>query len=608
MEETRQSLATGKPLDFLAYVSTLLAALDPRAKDPFERARQQDAVTVPALVGSFAEVELPETTALLAALAVLGPDELSRARARRAYAVRPHMVPDWLARLDETLVDRAVESTHVLGDGENVMLNVRLPGYDMTMVVYIDHNLGTVVKDGFPAPADVDGVVGRLREASDDPDLRYGDIPLADARARISEAMEKGGHMFPPLETETWPASRPLAEWLLRLLPEGGTGYARPQWSQAALRKLANRFFGSPFGRRLDNKDNRNLLDQFLWFGTDYGPGDPLRWSPVAVEILMADWIPRKIAADPAFLAKAPALLREFIRYCHDERGIRPSLTQETLAAVNHYEPDYQRAIRSPRPQGPEALLAAMGLLGEPDDVFPVEKFLLDELADEVGGYDVLDSLDDEPLPDEEFAWGSVPEDARDQVQKVLDKCDECADSLLGPEYGTACRRLLARAARGVPGTSLASAKPELAAAAVCWVIGRGNHLFGTRPGELKVKDLTGYFTQLAGFRTPTTDHQPAGPVPRSYRGLAVALGYFDGSPSSTPDWSGGLGGAPTARRTRRSTGSSLASGSCGGLAGGIWACFRGSPRARMAVHYSPISGAVIAAIRGGTRHGGGCA
>jgi hypothetical protein len=89
MEDTRRKLATGEPLDFLAYVSTLLAALDPRAGNPFERSRQQDALTVPALVGSFTEVVLPETTALLAALAELGPDEFSRARARQACAASP---------------------------------------------------------------------------------------------------------------------------------------------------------------------------------------------------------------------------------------------------------------------------------------------------------------------------------------------------------------------------------------------------------------------------------------------------------------------------------------------------------------------------------------
>ena len=81
------------------------------------------------------------------------------------------------------------------------------------------------------------------------------------------------------------------------------------------------------------------------------------------MEILLADWIPRKIVAGPGYLIKAPALLRAFIRFCYAERGIRPALTEQTLAAVGKYEPDYQRVIRSPRPQGPMALLAAMGVL-----------------------------------------------------------------------------------------------------------------------------------------------------------------------------------------------------------------------------------------------------
>lgn len=33
----------------------------------------------------------------------------------------------------------------------------------------------------------------------------------------------------------------------------------------------------------------------------------------------------------------------------------------QTLDAVDEYEPGYQKLIRSPRPQGPAALLAAMG-------------------------------------------------------------------------------------------------------------------------------------------------------------------------------------------------------------------------------------------------------
>lgn len=342
MADVRQRLASDEPLDFLAYVSTLVAAVDPRGKNPFERERAggPEGAALPQLVESFAQVVLPETTALLAAIAQLGTDELTRTRARLALATRPHPLPDWLARLGEASVYRAVESTHVLGDGDSVLLGSRLLGHEVTTVIYIDHNLGTVVKDAFPAPGQIGEVTGRMREAADDPDMTFRDIGLADARARVAEAIEVGAIMFPPFETETWPASRPLTEWLLRLLPEGGTGYVRPAWSGAAKTKLVKRFFASEFGKPLDDADHRDLLDQFLWFGSDYGPGDPLRWSPVAVEILLADWIPRKIVASPEYLSEAPALLRAFIRFCHAERKIRRALTDQTLAAVDEHEPE----------------------------------------------------------------------------------------------------------------------------------------------------------------------------------------------------------------------------------------------------------------------------
>jgi hypothetical protein len=504
LAETRQRLASGDPLDFLTYVSTLLAALDPRAQNPFERGHADEPghATLPEVLESFAGVAFPETTALLAALAELGPDELIRARARHALATRPHALPDWLARLGQVSVYRAVESTHVLGDGDNVLLGVRLPGHELTAVIYIDHNLGTLVKDGFLVPNPIGEVIELMREAADDPDVSTRDITLADARARVAEAVQTGAITFPPFETDTWPASRPLTEWLLRLLPEGGTGHVRPNWTKAAKKKLANRFFGSQFGRPLDDVGHRDLLNEFLWFGTDYGPGDPLRWSPVAVEILLADWIPRKLMASPEYLSHAPALLSAFIRFCHDERGIRPALTHETLAAVDQYEPEYQRVIRSPRPQGPMALLAAMGVLADEEwqeepweeDPVQVEQNFLDALAEEVGGPDALDSLDDIPLPDEAFGWDQIPAEVRERVGQVLAACDRCCDELLGPEYRTAVRRLLARAVPGLSGKLQRTGKPEGIAAAVCWVIGSGNQRIGQGPGELRVKDLMRHF------------------------------------------------------------------------------------------------------------------
>src|SRR5439155_13314555 len=225
-----QRLASGEPLDFLDYVSNLVTAVDSRGQNPFghERSGGPECPTLSELLESFTEIVLPETTALLAVLAELGPDELTRARARRALAARADPLSGWLARLGDASVYRAVVSTHVLGDGENVVLGARLPGHELTACIYIDHNLGTVVKDAFPAPGPVSDVVERLRDAADDPDISHRDLGLADARARVAQAIEVGAITFPPFETETWPASRPLTEWLLRLMLQGGSGSGRP--------------------------------------------------------------------------------------------------------------------------------------------------------------------------------------------------------------------------------------------------------------------------------------------------------------------------------------------------------------------------------------------
>lgn len=77
-----QRLASGEPLDFLDYVSNLLTAVDSRGQNPFghERSGGPECPTLSELLESFTGIVLAETTALLAALAELGPDELTRAR------------------------------------------------------------------------------------------------------------------------------------------------------------------------------------------------------------------------------------------------------------------------------------------------------------------------------------------------------------------------------------------------------------------------------------------------------------------------------------------------------------------------------------------------
>jgi Domain of unknown function (DUF6398) len=538
LTEIARTMSTGQPLDLLADVSGLITALDPRCKNPFDTSVSEGtgAVSLEELAQTFAEVDTPETSALLACLSQMASDDLVRARARRALAKRAHGLPDWLARLGETRVHRAVEMVEVLGDGDDLLLGVRLPaGQEIVLVVYIDHNMGTVVKDAFAVPGTLTEVLRAMRAKSDKRDVTFSDISLADAKARASDAVEVGARMFPPPESESWPACRPLVEWALRLMPDGGTGYEHPEWSEEQTQALADHFFASPFGSPLDDADHRRLLHSILWFGSGYGPGDPMRWSAVSAEIILLDWMPRKLEPDVRLLSKAPGLLRAFIRYCHDARGIRPGLTAQTLTAVDQVEPEYQRVIQAPRLQGPHALLAAVGALDVEDHDLPGgidsyaefaygEGYMLGRLADAVGGEAALNALDDEPLPDEEFSWTGIHFDIRPVVTQVLAACDECCDQMLGTEYRTACRRLLARVAAADPAVFRRKSSPVVSAAAICWLIGKGNDVFSPYGDRVMVKDMMGHFGLRSGSASQraTTFLKAAGMNPEHYGNIQL--------------------------------------------------------------------------------------
>lgn len=354
MREIAAAVDDDDPLMLLGLASAVVAAADERPQDPF--AGPPDDLTLESMVETLLATPRAETSALLLAVAALAGDEVLGRRVRQAVAHRGDPLPGWLADLSRTeALPRAVEATHVLGDGDDVLISVVLPGgRPLTAVVFIDHNLGTAVTDAFVAPAPLDELLEELRQDSaDDPDTATGELAPADARRRIQAAVERGAELDLPLESETWPACRPLVEWMAGLLPTGGTGYRFPEWDDVELAELADRFRAAPEGAAHTDDVARELLEALLWFGAEHTVGDPMRWSPAVVEILLHDWIPTALDADDEQLATVPDLLRALIRFCHRERGIRPALTEQTLAAVDELEPEYQRVIRERPEAGP---------------------------------------------------------------------------------------------------------------------------------------------------------------------------------------------------------------------------------------------------------------
>jgi hypothetical protein len=485
LQGIRQTLRSDHPVELLMAVSSLMSATDPRMKDPFRR-EDEAGVTLGQLVDSFVGVDYAETTAALTVLGQLVPDDLAAARIEQVLKARRQPMPVWLTGLETTEVVRVVEMTHVLGDGDDYFLEVCLPGGEaMTALVYVDHNMGGIVKDAFVIAQEF-SEVEKVIHANAEPGTTVADLDAAVARAELIKAIDWGARTFPQPETDTWPAARPLVEWLVRMLPAGGSARGRREWADEELEAMREEFFASTYAEGVDGEDERSLLETILWYATDYGSGDPLRWSNVRVEILLADWLPRKVVADVPYLAKVPALLRRYVEFSHDKVGFQSELTQEVLDAVDQWEPEYQRLIRSERPHGAAAVAgavldAAHGL--ENTDDRSIGEVLLEELDRDVGDRYTLMNLDTSPLPDEAFEWSGIPEDTHERVRKVLELCDRCAEEFFDVEHRTAFRRFLSRAAVADPQIFRRKAASSRAAAAVCWTVASANRTVGRGDG-----------------------------------------------------------------------------------------------------------------------------
>jgi hypothetical protein len=84
-----------------------------------------------------------------------------------------------------------------------------------------------------------------------------------------------------------------------------------------------------------------------------------LRWSPVVVELFMTDWLPRKVAHDPAFFAAVPDALREWVRFAGRTRGIPMDAIELTVDSVDTWAADLVEAAADPAAWGPAKVLAS---------------------------------------------------------------------------------------------------------------------------------------------------------------------------------------------------------------------------------------------------------
>ncbi len=428
------------PFELMARASVLIEVTTPRPLDrmPGNDVDRPDARTT---FESFVGTGWTEMDALALAVAAMHPDAVLAKRLRSA--VDPFAMarfPRWVGRMGDIEITGTHVQTDILGDGENVIVSWRWPdGAASTAFVYVDHNMGTLVKDAFVIPEEHGAVFDRLVEI--DPDAAPTEaVDPAVARARIEQAIAHGERSYPPFQTDSWPSSRPMIEWVIGHLPAGGEGYDRPEWSEDERAALLDDFVAAPSGHveGLDEEQVRELADPLIWFGCDYGPGDPLRWSPVSVEIVLVDLYPRKVLGlDDDLMVRVPDVLAGFVRFAHERKGIPTHRTDDTLEAVERWRPEFLEAVAVPN-RSREANAATIARIaagleplesfdvfddlddmgdegdqwwGPGDDDGMIEQAIADaesELVEFVGGRAAYESVTDDPLGDVAFEWSGI--------------------------------------------------------------------------------------------------------------------------------------------------------------------------------------------------------
>jgi hypothetical protein len=364
-------------LDAEHWASTMLGMMRDAPLPPDDDA---ESMFVPGFVAALEELGTRKALATLRALAaVSAPDHTVVARtAADRLAATGLPEPAWAAHIGGAQpTGAALMHEEAFDDGVSVMVEFMHPNIEThTIGIYIDHNMGGLVKDVFLA-----GPLDEVRshtgsKAPNQVGLAFSDLDLAEARARAEAAFDMLDHSWDPPVNEDVRPMRALIEARLRLLPEG---FELPDDSAEVTSEeresLLEDFLSSPEGQRWHgDEDGEDVAQLVIDFGAAYNHGGPLRWSPVVVEIFMTSWVARKVTREPGFFERVPDVLRDWVKYAGRRRGVPPAPLGEAIAAVEEYSEEMLATVDDPESWGPAKTFAVAALeagvdLTDPDQL-----------------------------------------------------------------------------------------------------------------------------------------------------------------------------------------------------------------------------------------------
>lgn len=560
----REALRAPEPTQFWVTAAPLVTILE----EPGELGD-----TLPGgvdLLQTMIEVNVAETTALLHMVAAMSRDDQLRERARAALPARRQPVPAHVSGL----VDAQVSLARVFGDsfGDNHMVELTLPGQvRATLMLYVTRVPHLYLKDAYVVPSPLWQVQEHFAQTMAAEGFVLDDALMEPEPAQVRTALEQAlAGIHPdiakePEEEDQWPMLRPFVEFVISRMPVGRTGYdehglligqdpgsrlggggptpstplATPggafedapdfPWTAEDGSDLAQSFLESPQAADLAQHElTASVARSLMLIAAEYTE-DPLGWDLDAVRWALEEALPDEPFLPRAAIDLVPTVLPALVAWSHEVSGVDQDTSQTILAAMPPLLGALPERWEAPSARARRTDGALDLALANHDPVLLHSA----SLAIHIGGFEELDELDSAPLPTEPLQIAAIPPDLQDTAQEIdahlvagLDQLFEAmlgvGGRVLGPEFLTACRRFLVRVAVHDPAVLRRRASSRTTAAAIAWILGRGNQLVGHSPAPVRTGDLMSAFDQKATPGQRADSLTRAAGLPQGLQGVVL--------------------------------------------------------------------------------------
>ena len=383
----REALELTSPLDAELWASHLLGVFwDQRYTLPLEEAASPDYSLIlgEPLIEGVAKLGREGARTALSIISDVDDGELGMRAgelAEQLHADSGDAAPSWLAEVGEAeIIGAAVMREDVFDDASTVFVEARhTSGETHAVGVLIDNNLGEMAKDILLADS-IDRVAEVMRKhPRGDGELTLERIAPGVAAGRIAAAIELTEMTLDPPVSDDYARLRALA-----MLRAGEVSHfvpvpERDEMPHDERDRLRDEFLSSPEGKDFaSDGDEAWAVSLAIDFCADYVDGRPLRWSPVVVELFMANWIPTKVLADQGLFERLPSALDAWVRFAGRKAGTPDWAVEATRKAIPRWREEMIERGSDPAAGGPakQFLTAAKAAGVDVEDAGALETFM----------------------------------------------------------------------------------------------------------------------------------------------------------------------------------------------------------------------------------------